>query len=311
MNNKRKSIFWWIITCIIVLIVSIFFYSSRNKSKVDETDLDIMPENLIEYVNTTRGKIIKLENFADVLNVSACLNKFYSNYYAKNITDDNRKIVYNMLADEYKSRYNTSIEDINSNVEFNDLSVEIYSIYFVTDFSGMNLYFVKGLVRDLNYDSKEFENIVVLDRNNNTFEVYLDNYLKDNNIHVNNLTLGDEYPLPEKVENNEFNVYSPMGVTMDDYAAYLFSNMRNSIIYNREYLESMLNENSNINSLNTLNDFYNNNKKDIILGAYANYEFDVNEADNIITCYDKNHSFMITFYLDAYSSFKFDLINID
>ena len=216
-----------------------------------------------------------------------------------------------MLADEYKSRYNTSIEDINSNVEFNDLSVEIYSIYFVTDFSGMNLYFVKGLVRDLNYDSKEFENIVVLDRNNNTFEVYLDNYLNDNNIHVNNLTLGEEYPLPEKVETNEFNSYSPMGVTMDDYAAYLFSNMRNSIIYNREYLESMLDENSNINSLNALNDFYNNNKKDIILAAYANYEFDVNDGNNIITCYDKNHSFMITFYLDAYSNFKFDLINID
>ena len=307
-KNKIVVLLLFIIVLIIVSIVTI---SRNNDLKVDETDLDVIPESITEYIDATRGRIIKLENFADVVNVSACLNRFYSNYYAKDISDNNREKAYNMLSADYRDIYNISIEDINSNVEFNDLSVEIYNIYLVTDYNGISLYFVKGLVRDLNYDSKEFENIVVLDRNNNSFEVYLDNYLKDRNIEVNSLTLGEEYSLPEIVEKNEFNSYTQMGVTMNDYVARLFSSMRNSIIYNQNYIENMLYENSNINNVEELNDFYIKNKRNIILGAYADYKLDVDGNNNIITCFDKNNSFKIVFYMDAYSSFKFDLISIE
>ena len=308
---KKKVI---IITSVVIFIILIILIIKKNnyEKSLDPSlaDKDEMPDYLIEEVENSIGKIQEVTNFSDIITISTCIRHFYENYFAESKTEETKEKAYNMLSSKYVEAYNISKDTLTSEKEWKDINVEIYNIYYVTDYSNISTYFVNGLIRNNNYETIEFNNIVTLDRNNHSFELMLDDYLRDNEIVVNESEIGKEYTLIDKVEANNYNSYNSSNTTTQDYLKYVFNNVKKAVLYNSEYISSILYSESDLKDLNGLTQFCDSNKKEIILSSFGTYDIEKNEDKTIYNCYSKEDSLCIRLIFDNYSKFEFDIFTI-
>ena len=323
---RKKSVITKLIIVVVIILVAfigikltIFINQKLHEDKPDSIAPEIQDE-----MNSTSGKIQKVGTPNEIYQVKSCILKYYLNYAAifgeNTITQTSGEVynkeeyidtTYNMIAPQYIQKNSFLKNNLSEN--YNDISepeIEIYSIYSVTQYSGVVAYFTNGAVRDtISNKSKEFNFIVVLDDVNKTFEIYLDNYLDISDF--NNLKENEtiEFDLPTEVENRSSNVYGAATGKYEQVASDYFNLIRKLMLYDTSKAYDFLTDEMKQKyvSENQFEEYVKDNYKKIFLLSYSNYYTKNNNGNMIFKTYNTDDSICINIYFDEFTSFKFDI----
>ncbi len=312
--NKKKIIFLSIIILIVIFILVILFLNN-NKGEDDLSNVVIydpqVPE-VLEIMEKTSGKITTLNSRGTLYTVKTCLSKFFMQCALLNDDDGVSDIIYSMLNNKYIEDMGITIENIKDKFSgYEDSTVEIYNIYKLTYYDNVSTYFVEGVLRsNISNNAKEFKVAINLDKNNETFEIYMDDYIAD--VNIPELKEGDtlEFEIPESVENRIYNIYSPVAPDVSEISSDYLLIVRNLLLYDIDRAYSMLDESAkeNYNSIDDLKNFVNEHQSQLRFLFYGANDINVDEnGREIYTIYDSGDRFVIDVYFDSYSTFTFNI----
>ncbi len=335
-----KSVITKIIAGILAVILLIIMISMLmnilNKDRPDQTSPFIE-----EQREETKGKLVKVNNLTDLYIAKTCIQKYFENYsaikcidlysddseeYTGNtviqITDPaNRNkdyfmnTAYSMLGKDYVNTKNITKESLNNNNPgLKNISIEIYNLYYLTQYEDTAAYFANGIIRDTdNNTGIEFNYIVVVDTVQHTFELYLEDYIKENDF--SKLVEGSEiaFKLPDSVENREYNTYSIVSVKYETAAQDTFHNVRRILLYDKERAYSLLTDEmkKRFPSYADFENFLNKYNSRIFGLTYGGYKLKTHgDGESAFALYNSNNTICITTYFDGFSNFKFDITGI-
>lgn len=177
---------------------------------------------VIPNLNFNNVKVTNVSNLDEAYDVKTCTNKFY--LYCKTYMSSSKKSVYELLDREYIKKYHLNSENFNEKIkEIKSDTLEIKSIYKLQESNNISLYMVNSYELYKNSDDQnEFNLLIKLDNKNNTFSVYLEDYIDDNK--YNNLNLGDNVKIKLKsVKKQNDNIFSKKSEinNLDDYISVL------------------------------------------------------------------------------------------
>lgn len=323
MHKNKKIIFSLLMICLIIVIFIIFVNKDDNTNDSNDTELR---ESDIELINSQNNKLQKIDSYVTLNLIKNCVQKFYLNYIGISDPDNTndlieyyKEISYSMLSPNYIDSVGITQGELNSNIEYiSRFNIELYDIYSLSkynenpsDYDSITSYFVKGVIRDLDsYSGIEFNMILNLDNINNTFEVYLDNYLA--NVDFNNLKEGEEinFEIPNSVENRNYNKFNIISTNIEDIADYRFNNVKTLLLYDIDRAYKCLNEQLKSEKFRTIDDFRNfidTNKNNMYFMTYSNYEIRYEDDIMVLDCYDKNDMFCISIYCNNYSELNYSI----
>jgi len=228
MDFKKRIII--IIVCLLLLVVLLLLfviYKGNKTGDVEEVPVDLynsyFDERERQGITENDAVAQEEDNANEYFTVEAIIKSFNTNVNylgssAKDlnlfVTKDNEqrilkeykergyKYINNVLASSYKTTYSVNNDYIYNAVKNNiGKKYTITDMYAVDDSAYINTYFVYG-----NYEGNEFNFVVVLDRYNYTYEIYLNNFLKDREISKNNLNSMKTLNI-KHVESNENNTF--------------------------------------------------------------------------------------------------------
>lgn len=316
--NKRKVLIIVLIALLILLMLLLGYRLNKKDdlSKVVIYDPIIAP--VLEEMENEKGKIQDLSDRIELYNVKRCLGNFYmqcaylKSEYFDGSDNTTLKTIYSMLSNEYKEFDDITLENITNKVEIiEDPVIEIYEVYSLTNFDNVYNYIVHGGIRNFKTNElKEFNNIVSFDRSENTFEIYLDKYVKNIVDDINNIKIGDEinFVIKDEIADRAFNHYTQSTAKTEEFLRDYTQMIKNLMIYNPELAYKKIDENSNIKSLDELNDFVSANKNDLYSLSYGTHEI-VSINDNKVgyKVYDNNKKYCLSIYFENYTTFSFDI----
>lgn len=326
MNNKKYIMI--ILSVVVIVIFCVIFFTFTNFSdnrELDNTDTDLRDED-IELIDSKNKKIQKLNSYVELNTIRNCIYKFYRNYLYTNNSDiaekeSYQKIVYNMLSKEYIESNNILSDNISSNLnDIEELSIELYEVYTLSqyinnqdEYGNVEVYFCKGIIRDLkNLEGKEFDTIVVLDNINQTFEIYLEDYI--NYYKYKTLTINEEidFNIPESIDNKVDNTFSLVSTSMEDIAMYRFNIIKTLFTsdINKAYYLLTDKCKEEFPNIDKFKQFIEDNKKYIYFLTFSSYSIKYDGDILVMDCYDKNDRFCISIYCDEYSTFKYSIFEI-
>lgn len=325
MRNNKKIIV--IIVIIILLLLCILALILINYKKVNdanqnfsETPFDMyeayekqrakdgitagdakayLEDNASEYY-TVEGIIKSFNTYVLYLTGTAKdLNLIVNQDNEKQVLDQYRKKGYeyinDVLASNYKSTYSVNnqyiYEYVNKNI---GKEYTITDMYAVDDSDMINTYFVYGT-----YDNKEFNYIIILDKYNYTFEMYLSNYLADNNITKTNSATMKTQNI-SSIKGNNFNTFSYKNIEDEQMVRTYYNEYTKIMKDNPERAYNLLNSEYRSKRFSNLEDFKQyaniraNSDVDRKLSSYS-----INKVGNYteITCKDNmnaNMTFRVT-----------------
>jgi len=196
---KRKKILIIIIILLLLLLVLLMSINRKDKTNLvpDETEVSAykaynenrekegisakdakahLEDNMNEYY-TIKGIIEKLNQNILYLNGTAKdLDLIVTSQNEAKILQEYRekglKYISDVLAPNYKENYSVDDSYIKNTLgQYSGMKYQISDLYVVDDSEYINTYFVYG-----KYGSNDYNFIIILDRYNSTFEIYLNNY---------------------------------------------------------------------------------------------------------------------------------------
>lgn len=305
----------------IVLIINNSIPSAKNDGKDNEER-----EFYTEYKEKNKGKIQTVDSISDFELAQVCLQKFYIYYsliFDESVINLDESVEFNLdyykralcdlLTTEYKDNHGITSENVNSKLEKNNFdTVEIYNIYYVTNFENSKVYFINGLLRNSEtYETKEFDNTLYIDNSLQSFKVSLDN---DLNSDYKDLKIGEEvsYIVPQIVSGGSVNVFNYPSTSYEEFGKRTFDNIRILMLRNPDIAYEMLDDVSknNFGSLQKFKEYIERNRKNLFLMSFGEYETNFVNDIFTITIYDSNSKFSITIYYDSFSKFTYDIIDM-
>lgn len=244
MDNKKKMSI--IIIVIIVLLIILFaillkkFYPKKVQENkvIKESEYDMynayQTQRASEGVTANDAVATLEDNVNQYYTVKGILDKF--NVYVSYLNTTVSKLglivpagqeetalqkyrqngltgINNMLANNYKTKYATNNNQIyNMLKNYSGKNYSITDMYIVEDSAYINTYFVYG-----NYEGIEFNYIVVLDRYNYTFELYLNNYFSENNYSKQDTSTMKTLNI-ERIEKNIDNTFQYKNINQEQIA---------------------------------------------------------------------------------------------
>lgn len=221
MKKKRKMLTLLLITVsIIILLFTIcILILSKNKSNIISNILDL----------------------SESYEVKTCTEKFYM--YCKVYKDSSPNAIFELLDKEYIKYYNLDTNTFKQKLGTIDSDkLSINEVYKMGQKDNISLYLIKAyeLYKNSN-KSKEFNILLKLDKEKNTFSVYLNDYIIDNN--YINLNLGDKVNISLKnikeKENNTYDSYMEKDINNIENIFYDFKNL---CIFYEEYAYKLVDE---------------------------------------------------------------------
>lgn len=297
---------------LIILIVGIVVIINTIK-KNDVYHEDIPLEEDVQKKESNMGKFQKLDNISDYYTVKACLGKFINAYYSlfENNDELERKNLYQLLDNKYINYKNITEENIYDKLtKYEQSIITINSILSLNNYNGIYVYLVNYISRNSITNINETFNIMlILDKNNMTYSVILDDYLQENQLL--NYSIGDsiDFEVPNKIDKNNNNYFGYLSVTYDEYAEDLYDQFRLDLIYNVDRAYERLNEEFKRNYYPTIDDFKNfisDNYKDIYISKYGTYTNIMKDGQEIYKCIDSNAKFYVTFNLSAPMEYSYE-----
>ena len=253
-----------------------------------------------------------------------CLQKFY--YYYAEIFDDSLKeygeeYEYNLEYYQNKilgfilPKYIESHELVSSNVsekmpKVSQSVVEIYDMYKLTENNNIDIYFVSGLLRNIDDNSSQnFEIVLYFDTHSKCFQVSLDN---PTGKAIKDLKDGEQYDVefPTGIKYTDDNKLESVQSSYEDFAKREFGNIRKLMLYNTDLAFEYLNNNNVFATQNDLSDFIQNNKRDMVLLTYKDYDYNYVDNSMCIDMYDSSNKYIITIYLNNFSKLSYSIEKI-
>ena len=232
-----------LIVIIIIILITILLIKKSPQYNIDEYD-DTQEELGINKLDSSVQNVKIRNNFYAV---KLCMNKFYNYYFGstgdlnnKYIVDDeqsdnNNKILYDMLDSKYIAFKNITKENILSKlpkVAYSD--IQISKMYVSQRTPNVAVYFVYGYFNDRkNNEQVDFYNIVKMDMLNKTFKIIPQDMAEKE---YGNIELGESIQIEEfsSIENkNNSNIFEYEIISDEQYIKDIFNQYKQNLIYNK------------------------------------------------------------------------------
>lgn len=314
-NRKKKIV---IIVLVVLFCLIIFFINARTSKDITDNTIDSSNENTTEvrneleydfgtdeYREATKMELQKVQGMTEYYTVLNCINKFY--VYYSSIYDSTSEIspeasmskIYKLLDESYIKEYNVTEESLKNKLNpiSIDVEVNVEDMLYATMYENISVYLVSGQIRDrLTNNYNDFNIMVVLDSNNYTFSLYLDDYIKKYG--YNKLKEGDEfaYNYSSGITNNEMNGYVNSKVKYAEYVEDMMEQIREYMLYQPEKAYELLEDEfkkENFSSYDKFEKFIEDNKKEIFTLTYGSYTLEHVDGMVAYRCIDKTNKFTI------------------
>lgn len=288
-NNKVKIIIIILILILLLVLAGILLLVLKKDKQEGNIPKEEIP---VDYYNayekqlasgekTTNNTVASLESDATrYYGVKGIIDNFmvYVSYFTSNVDNLNLIIpegkeqeallkyrskgitaINNMLAENYKTKYNVTNEYIYNNLKlYADMRYNINNMYYVEESAYITTYYVYG---EFEENSSEYNFMIILDRYNNTFEVYLDNYLKELNYTYSDISSMKASNV-KNININEYNTFSFKNVSKEiialDYYNQFIDKLQNNIQGAYNLLDNRY-KSARFNNLDSFNQYVNNN----------------------------------------------------
>ncbi len=267
MKDKNKLI---IILCIaiLVLVVALFVL---NRSKEEETpnveDAPIYEEgysNFVDYVDTPSNYIM----------ARRVINKYFGRCaeYTQTRSEEIKEEVLDMLDKAYKEEFGITIDNVAEKMPTHLCdSTQINSMYEVRNDGYARMYIAEGVAKNLlDQTTTNFHFAVLIDKNTERASIILEDYVVAHNL--DQVKYGDKLsPIQTIVENN--NQYYYENINDAAFTKDMFYEFKDNLIFFPELaFEKMVSGNSsNINSVEELNAYINENRLSLYKMEYQEY----------------------------------------
>ncbi len=309
MEDKRKKqlVIIFSIVVVVILLAVIIINNKEIDNKPNEIPDDLSETEFTEIDSTIKPVDIR-NNYYVVKN---CIINFYSSLEKKMIESNGEvstiEQIYSLLDEEYIEYSNITKENLLDKLgTYNGAKYIIEEILVSQRSFNISLYFVSGKIR-VNGDNKEFKNIVKVDRTNNTFKIFLDDYYNDK---FPNIKVGDkiDFETENQIANDIYNIYEFKNISNEIYAQDLFNDIKYYLLYDNETLYNMLDDEfkSNFPSYQAFYDYVSASYLDFIGLDYGTFNKSFYKDD--ITLYiliDLNEEYKIKVY--ETSAFKYKI----
>ncbi|MGN1300670.1 MAG: hypothetical protein ACI4VC_04945 [Clostridia bacterium] len=308
-TKKMILILLIIVVVVIIVIVAIIINNNNKEDKKYTLQKDV---GLDAYEKEIDTKLQAVTNRTDFYVVKDCIGKYYSYYSivfnAKDYygTDDetvigkaeeeNSKVLYNMLDKEYTHYENITTSNIKSKLKkIENVSVEITEMYIVPKTKYVNVYVVKGNLKENTTNIDQFQVITKVDFANRTFSILPEEYVEEK---YGVLTEGRDIDMnvSDSIEQNNNNTYQYPTVTDETYVKDLFSNFRNKLLYDATAAYNYLDEEYRDKKFGTIEQFnkYNEeNKEKQKTMQLTKYQKTISDEYTEYVCIDQNNRYYI------------------
>lgn len=308
-TKKMILILLIIVVVVIIVIVAIIINNNNKEDKKYTLQKDV---GLDAYEKEIDTKLKAVTNRTDFYVVKDCIGKYYSYYSivfnAKDYygTDDetvigkaeeeNSKVLYNMLDKEYTHYENITTSNIKSKLKkIENVSVEITEMYIVPKTKYVNVYVVKGNLKENTTNIDQFQVITKVDFANRTFSILPEEYVEEK---YGVLTEGRDIDMnvSDSIEQNNNNTYQYPTVTDETYVKDLFSNFRNKLLYDATAAYNYLDEEYRDKKFGTIEQFnkYNEeNKEKQKTMQLTKYQKTISDEYTEYVCIDQNNRYYI------------------
>ncbi|MBQ3407922.1 MAG: hypothetical protein IJH12_01805 [Clostridia bacterium] len=260
MRNSKKKIILAIIILLVAVVIILIVGKKKKEQPYNETPVDIYGE--YQKNRETEGKSAKDEvareedNMNEYMTVQSIVSKFNRNVLYLNATAEDLDLIVtknqeanvlakykqegtdfikNVLAPNYKTKYSVDDKYINNMLaNYSKLNYVITDMYVIEDSEYINTYFVYGL-----YGETEFNFIIVLDRYNNTYQIYLNNYFKEQGYSKSNINSMKTLNI-SSIENNGSNTFQYRNIEREQVAQIYYDEYLDIIKNNKKIAYNML-----------------------------------------------------------------------
>lgn len=303
---KKLKIFI-LLMIVIIIIFTIIFVIVLNKNVNS-----YVPEEVGGNTGNTEYedfgyKIREVTSINDYYIVQTCVNKFY-NYYMQSFQNNSDEeslkssieTFYNMLDTEYINEKEITKENILNKIEKIDES-DIYItetlVALQNENNNMYVYFVKGFLNHLSTsENKDFYLIVEIDSLNRTFEIVLEDYIKEKG--WDKVKIGDAIQIvnQKEIENRGNNQYRYNSINQTTYVSDLFDNYRKIMLNNPSKAYELLQEEYKEKRFPLEDDFeeyVKNNYKNIYISTANEYKTEEIDGITEYVIIDKHNNYYI------------------
>lgn len=183
---KKKILIITIFVVVLLVFIIYFFYNKAN----------------VQYSSSI------VENISDIneaYDVKTCTEKFYN--YCKDYLTSNPSIIYGLLDEEYIKYYDLTKNNFKKYIDVsNSDSIQIEEVYKIQERNNVGMYIVKSKLLLKNSDiMNDFNIILKIDKKNNTYSIFLNNYIEDKG--YSKLSIGDKVNIKLKgiMEDSDLN----------------------------------------------------------------------------------------------------------
>lgn len=235
------------------------YYNEYQKQRATEgVTADDAVASLVDNTNnyyTVKAIIDKFNTYVSYLNSTASdLGLIVSNKDESKTLEEYKqnglKGINDMLAENYKSKYSVDNDYIYNNLkDFSGKSYSINNMYVVEDSAYINTYFVYGKYGDTDYNF-----IVILDKYNYTFEIYLNNYFKEGGYKVQDTSTMKTLHI-EKIGKNDNNTFQFKNINQQESANTYYKDFYDKMKNNPEIAYNLLDSEYKSKRFKTLDEF--------------------------------------------------------
>lgn len=269
-----------IIGIIIVLVFSVFYFKTQKTSNI----------------------VSNISDINEAYNVKLCVNKFYE--YCKEYRESAPKAIYELLDHDYIKFYDLNQNNFMKKIDVIDSnSLCIDSVYKLKQKRNLSLYLIKATQLYKNSDNtKEFNILLKIGSKNNTFSIFLNDYIIDNN--YADLNLGETINFSLKNINEKTNnTFDSSKKVVYDNVQDVFSNYQNLCMFYKKYAYSkvsMESKNKKFTDYESFESYIKSKFRDIIMMKVLYYEKIENGEEIEYKIYDDkniNFIFKVTSYI--------------
>lgn len=164
--------------------------------------------------------------------------------YIQKTIEYSKKSVFHQLGSKYIQEFEITEENIKTKFEdINFQNIIIDEMYVTNETDGIYTYLVKGSIIEKNKNIKEVSIMIIVDRFQNCFSIYPQNYMEQNNYY--NKMLGENIEISEnniKIEKNQYNTFSINSISKETKASDLFNDFKRRIKYNFKNSSKIIND---------------------------------------------------------------------
>lgn len=295
MNSNKILVFIIIIIAIIIICLTMLFVISKYFN-TDNYETDF--ENQVLYENTEEIKLLDNRNKYFVIEkivseITSYIKEINGDMeYNPDVADEKTvkeafqreglQIINYMLDNEYKNSIkNTNDVIIDMARKYKDYQNTIDKVYIYDKSASIDIYIVYAYIGE-----EEFNILIKTDSENNTFSIFLNDYLEKYNYNKNMQTK-DIKISENSIEKNDYNQFKYTNMSENQMLKYYLNNYIKLMKSNTKLAYDLLEPEYKENRFKTLNEFNNYAQgKEYMQGAISKYKIIPKDDYTIYMCED-------------------------